>query len=94
MLSFNIHLQSDQGLVRFEIEATSKTAAIRGVIKMENAPLNAVKKANLIVSRMTVKECEFYHLDYFNNWLRLESFADYYGLTKKEAKRLIDKGRL
>ena len=32
-------------------------------------------------------------LDYFNNFLTIERFAEYYGTTLEKAQRIIDIGR-
>ena len=32
-------------------------------------------------------------LDYWNNWLTLERFAEYYGLTLKEAENLLKQAK-
>ena len=33
------------------------------------------------------------YLDYFNNFLTIKGFADYYAMTETEAQEVIDKGR-
>jgi hypothetical protein len=40
------------------------------------------------------KENEFMYLDYVNNFLTVERFAEYYDLTIEEANLIIDKGRI
>lgn len=32
-------------------------------------------------------------LDYFNNFITLEKFAEYYGISESAAKKIIDAGR-
>ena len=39
------------------------------------------------------KQLEIMYLDYFNNFLTISRFADYYGITENEAKIIIDAGR-
>ena len=94
MLQFRAHVENDKEVVAIELAATSKSQAGVMIMKSEGCPIEAIKKINLIISKMTIKECEFYHLDYFNNWQNVQSFADHYGLTKREANLLIEKGRL
>ncbi len=36
---------------------------------------------------------ESYYLDYFNNFLTVGGFADYYGISDEEAERRISIGR-
>ena len=33
------------------------------------------------------------YLDYVNNFLTISAFADYYGITEKQAKKIIESGR-
>lgn len=39
----------------------------------------------------TPKQIESMRLDYINNFLTLERFAEYYNLTLEEAKRILRK---
>ena len=91
---FSVSLKHDNGNIKIRTNAKSKEDAISKVLKSENAPISAVRRTTLILSEMSKKECEYYYLDYFNNWQRVESFADYYGLTKREAEKLIEKGKI
>lgn len=34
-----------------------------------------------------------WYLDYVNNWLTVEAFAEYYGLTAEQAKTVIELGK-
>ena len=38
------------------------------------------------------KDIEMY-LDYWNNFLTVERFAEYYGITKEQAITIINKGK-
>lgn len=42
---------------------------------------------------LTESKLEQMFLDYFNNFLTIERFADYYNLDLKQAEFIIDKGR-
>ena len=42
----------------------------------------------------TALKLESYYLDYFNSFISVAAFADYYGLTTEEANILIDLGRM
>ena len=39
------------------------------------------------------KVFEDMYLDYVNNFLTLEAFAEYYGINKTSARRIIKRGR-
>lgn len=41
----------------------------------------------------TINAVEFY-LDYFNNYLNVQSIADAYGINQETANRLINLGRI
>ena len=41
-----------------------------------------------------LKELELFYLDWFNNYLSVEKFAEFYGITENKAVTLIDMGRV
>ena len=41
-----------------------------------------------------LKELELFYLDWFNNYLSVEKFAEFYGITENKAVTLIDMGRM
>jgi hypothetical protein len=41
-----------------------------------------------------VKTNAEYFLEYFNNFLTVDRFAEYYGMTKDKAQKVIDSGRI
>lgn len=92
MLQFRAHVENNKGVVAIQLAATSKSQAGVMIMKSEGCPIEAIKKINLIISKMTISECEFYYLDFFNNWQNVQSFADHYGITVREANLLIQKG--
>ena len=46
---------------------------------------------NLKLNKM---ELEKMYLDYFNNFLTVRRFAEYYGISVKEANEIINLGRI
>ena len=50
-----------------------------------------------MISKKTINQSlstvETMYRDYFNNWLTVERFAEYYGLSNDEANFIIDAGR-
>ena len=41
-----------------------------------------------------LKELELFYLDWFNNYLSVEKFAEFYGMSEDKAIILIDMGRV
>ena len=41
-----------------------------------------------------LKELELFYLDFFNNYLSVEKFAEFYGISEDKAVTLIDMGRV
>ena len=41
-----------------------------------------------------LKEIELFYLDWFNNYLSVEKFAEFYGISEDKAVTLIDMGRI
>ena len=41
-----------------------------------------------------LKKLELFYLDFFNNYLSVEKFAEFYGITENKAVTLIDMGRV
>ena len=41
-----------------------------------------------------LKELELFYLDWFNNYLSVEKFAEFYGISEDKAVTLIDMGRV
>ena len=41
----------------------------------------------------TDKQTEAMYLDYFNNYLTVDLFAEHKQITKQEASRILEKGR-
>ena len=41
-----------------------------------------------------LKELELFYLDWFNNYLSVEKFAEFYGISENKAVTLIDMGRI
>ena len=42
---------------------------------------------------MKISRCEELYLDYFNNFLTVKCFAEYYGMTEDIAEMVINIGR-
>ncbi len=42
----------------------------------------------------TLKELELFYLDWFNNYLSVKQFAEFYGISENKAVTLIDMGRV
>ena len=41
-----------------------------------------------------LKELELFYLDWFNNYLSVKQFAEFYGMSEHKAVTLIDMGRV
>ena len=41
-----------------------------------------------------LKELELFYLDWFNNYLSVKQFAEFYGISENKAVTLIDMGRI
>ena len=46
------------------------------------------------IKHLSNKEIETMYLDYFNNYLTIDKFAEHYQISWFSAKSLINKGRL
>ena len=94
MLTFKITLSSDTGKHTIIIQNSSKHGAILTTMRAYNCPLYAIQRIDLLTTRMTKKECVKYFLEYFNKFLTINKFAEYYDITELEAEKLINKGRI
>lgn len=59
--------------------------------------MKSVKIANQVLENAVEKTGTYFqnlYLDYFNNFLTLDCFAEHYGMTRKKAEQAIRIGRV
>ena len=87
--ALNEAFDTDYVLV-YEKDWRTKKMADGGSIK----PFEYEKNGSKIMVNGTKSDIKDMYLDYFNNFLTIEKFAEHYGISKEQAKKIISQGRM